>query len=77
MSDSLADFGKVFALVWISFLSGVGLGVQEPDIHVDLLLTADTQYLVLMTLKWGIAGGVVCLTIAGIIEKIVVGDQQR
>lgn len=77
MSDSLADFGKVFVLVCISFVWGVGLGLQEAGESFDLLLRADTSYIVTMALGWGIAGGTVCLVIAALIEKILVGEEQR
>lgn len=66
MSESLADFGKLFSLVSITFLLGVGLGLSmaDPGHYLDLTFVVAT-------------GGIVCITMAALIEKIVFEDRPR
>lgn len=61
MSDSFTDFGKLFILVCINFVLGVGLGLR---------MAADGTHI--WPLSAVVLGGVVCITITAIIEKIVI-----
>lgn len=66
MSESLTDFGKLLSLVSITFLLGVGLGLSMADSghHLGLTFVVAT-------------GGIVCITMAALIEKIVFEGRPR
>lgn len=66
MSESLTEFGKLFSLVCIDFILGVGLGVSmaNPGYQLDSTIAVAS-------------GGIVCITVAALIQKIVVEQQPR
>lgn len=61
MTGSLTDFGKLFTLVSITFVLGVGLGLR---------MAADGTYIGPLTAV--VSGGVVCITTTAIMEKTLI-----